>query len=225
MMALAQQGAGPQAFAAQCQGQALPSDQLQAAAAFQAEHAQDATVIALAGEPSDCRNGLRGQCGAYKSTSRPANSTACCQWPLPRHPDRDGYICSVARKGMNPAGYGKEALWTDSQNLRDSWRDLYNWPHGERPVAKPQGDLSQRQRDHLRGIQERSVVELMDILFASGRRSIESLVLACRPAIGLPAQQPPISFKKELTDLSACLDLGSAFRRIHRLHRILFRAT
>ena len=38
--------------------------------------------------------------------------------------------------------------------------------------------LLQAQRDHLRRIQEGSVVELMDILFASGRRSIESLLLA-----------------------------------------------
>ena len=178
MMALAQQGAGPQAFAAQCQGQALPSDQLQAAAAFQAEHAQDATVIALAENPatagmaSGANAALTNQQAAQRIIQRAANG-----------PFRGTQIATdtsarLLAKGMNPAGYGKEALWTDSQNLRDSWRDLYNWPHGGRPVAKPQGDLSQRQRDHLRGIQERSVVELMDILFASGRRSIESLVLA-----------------------------------------------
>ena len=45
-------------------------------------------------------------------------------------------------------------------------------------MAKSQGQLSQSQRDHLRRIQVGSAVELMDILFASGRRSIESLLLA-----------------------------------------------
>ena len=45
-------------------------------------------------------------------------------------------------------------------------------------MAKPQSQLPQPQRDHLRRIQNGSVVELMDILFASGRRSMESLLLA-----------------------------------------------
>ena len=178
MVALEQQGVGPQAFAAQCQGQALPSDQLQAAAEFQAEHAQDAAVIAMAANPatagmaSGANAALTNQQAAQRILQRAANG-----------PFRVTQIAADASarllaEGMNPAGYGKDALWTDSQNRLGSWRDLYNWPHGGRPVAKPQGDLSQPQRDHLRGIQERSAVELMDILFASGRRSIESLVLA-----------------------------------------------
>jgi DEAD/DEAH box helicase domain-containing protein len=176
--ALGQQGVGPQAFAAQCQGQALPQDQLQAAAAFQAEHPQDATIIALAanpataGLPSGANPALTNQQLAQHILQRAASG-----------PFRVTQIVADASarllaEGMNPAGYGKDALWTDSQNRRHSWRDLYNWPPGGPPVAKPQGQLSQPQRDHLRRIQEGSAAELMDILFASGRRSIESLLLA-----------------------------------------------
>ena len=178
MVALKRQGAGPQAFVASCQGQALPQDQLQDSAAFQAEHAQDAAMIAMAANPatagmaSGANPALTNQQAVQRILRRAAHG-----------PFRVTQIVADASArllaaGMNPAGYGKEALWTDSQNRRDSWRDLYNWPHGGRPVAKPQGELSQPQRDHLRKIQEGSAVELMDILFASGRRSIESLVLA-----------------------------------------------
>jgi DEAD/DEAH box helicase domain-containing protein len=178
MAALAQQAAGPQAFAAQCQGQALSLDQQQAAATFQSEHPQEATIIALAANPataglaSGSDPALTNQQAAQQILQRAANG-----------PFRITQIASDASarllaKGMNPAGFGKDALWTDSQNRRGSWRDLYNWPAGGPPVAKPQGQLSQPQRDHRRRIQDGSVAELMDIIFASGRRSIESLLLA-----------------------------------------------
>ena len=178
MVALAQQGAGPQAFATHCQGPALPPDQLQAAEAFQAAHPQEATIIAIAanpataGLPSTTNPALTNQQAAQRILQRAVNG-----------PFRITQIVADASarllaEGMNPAGYGKDALWTDPENRRGSWRDLYQWPQGGPAVAQPQGQLSQSQRDHLRRIQEGSAVELMDILFASGRRSIESLLLA-----------------------------------------------
>ena len=178
MEALGQQTAGPQAFAVQCQGQALSSDQQQAATTFQSEHSPDATVIAMAANPATAglpagRNlALTNQQAAQQILQRAANG--------PFHITQIAVDVSarLLAQGMNPAGYGKDALWTDSQNRRDSWRDLYDWPPGGRPVAKPQSQLPQPQRDHLRRIQNGSVVELMDILFASGRRSMESLLLA-----------------------------------------------
>ncbi len=178
MAALAQQAGGPQAFVAQCQGQALSPDQREAAATFQTEHPQDAMIIAMAanpltaGLPSGGNLAMTHQQAAQRILHRAANG-----------PFRIAQIAADASarllaEGMNPAGYGKDALWTDSQNRDGSWRDLYDWPPGGQPVAKPQGQLSQPQRDHLRRIQDGSVVELMDVLFASGRRSIESLLLA-----------------------------------------------
>jgi DEAD/DEAH box helicase domain-containing protein len=178
MEALAQQGLGPQAFAAQCHGQALPQDQLQAAAAFQAEHPQDATIIAMAANPATARlpsganPALTNQQVAQRILQRAANG------PFRVTQVVADVSARLLAQGMNPAGYGKDALWTDSQNRRGSWRDLYSWPRAGPPVAKPQAQLSQPQRDHLRRIQDGSAAELMDILFASGRRSIESLLLA-----------------------------------------------
>ena len=178
MAALSQQAPGPQAFADQCQGQKLSTDQLQTAATFQAECPQDATIIAMAanpataGLPSVANRGLTNQQAAQRIIQRSVNG-----------PFRVPQIATDASarllaEGMNPAGYGKDVLWTDPQNCCDSWRDLYNWPSVGPPVAKPQVQLTQTQCGHLRRIQEGSVNELMDILFASGRRSMESLLLA-----------------------------------------------
>ena len=178
MAALAQQRAGPLAFAAQCAGTALPADQARTAASFQAQHSQEATIIALAanpataGSPSATDSTLTNQQAAQLLLQRAANG-----------PYRITQIVADASatllaEGINPAGYGRDAMWTDPQKRKGSWRDLYDWPQVGSPVTKPPSQLSQAKRDHLRRIQERSVVELMDILFASGRRSIESLLLA-----------------------------------------------
>ncbi len=176
--ALVQQAVGPQALAAQCQGTALSPQQQQAAATFQSEHPQDATIIAMAanaptgGSPSAGNPALTNQQASQQILQRAANG--------PFHMSQVAADASarLLAEGMNPAGYGKDALWTDSQNRSGSWRDLYDWLPGGQPVARPYGQLSPSQRDHLRRIQDGSVVELMDILFASGRRSIESLLLA-----------------------------------------------
>ena len=189
MAALGQQGAGPQAFAAQCQRPGLTPDQLRAAAAFQAEHPQEATVIAMAanpataGLPSGTHPTLTNQQVAQRILQRAANGPFGISQLVADASAR------LLAEGMNPAGYGKNALWTDPEKRKGSWRDLYNWVSGGPVVAKPQGQLSQSQRDHLRRIQEGSAVELMDILFASGRRSIESLLLALPTTdrIGNPA--------------------------------------
>ncbi|MCL4851002.1 MAG: hypothetical protein KJZ78_06420 [Bryobacteraceae bacterium] len=81
-------------------------------------------------------------------------------------------------QGMNPAGYTQDVLWTNPQDRAGSWRDLYDWPAASAPLPKPPAQLMQQQQVHLTRIQDRSLSELMDIVFASGRRSLESLLLA-----------------------------------------------
>jgi DEAD/DEAH box helicase domain-containing protein len=192
MTALSQQAVGPQAFDARCHGQGLSAEQQLATLVFQSEHPVDATVLAMAanpataGLPAGSGTGLTYQQSAQLILQRAANG--------PFHVtqlagETSARLLSV---GMNPAGYGKDSLWTDTQNLRGNWRDLYEWPHGGQPVPRPTGQLLQPQRDHLRRIQDGSLVEMMDILFASGRRSIESLLLALPTTdrISFPAPSP-----------------------------------
>ncbi len=176
--ALGQQGVGPQAFAAQCQGQQLSSQQEADAAAFATSHPADATALSMAANPSTAAL----PCASYPGLTN--QQTA--QWILQRAaagPFRVTQIAADASarllsEGMNPAGYTQNVLWTNPQGRTGSWRDLYAWPTGSAPVPKPPGQLTQQQQIHLTRIQEQSITELMDIVFASGRRSIESLLLA-----------------------------------------------
>ena len=46
------------------------------------------------------------------------------------------------------------------------------------PSAKPNSQLNADQQNHLTGIRDESLMELMDIVFASGQRSLESLCIA-----------------------------------------------
>lgn len=176
--ALAQQAAGPQAFAAQCMGQALSPDQQRAAAAFQSEHPQDATIIALAANPATAALPSAGNQAVTNQQAAQLILQRAASGLFPISQIAAAASARLLAKGMNPAGYGQDALWTNSKDRQGSWRDLYVWQPGAQPIAKPHAQLSQPQRDHLRRIQEGSVSELMDILFASGRRSIESLLLA-----------------------------------------------
>ena len=96
MAALGQQAAGPQAFADQFQGLTLPADQLQASLAFQAEHPQDATVIAMAansataGLPSGADPALTNQQAAQRILQRAANGHSA----LHRLPGTHQHACS-----------------------------------------------------------------------------------------------------------------------------------
>ena len=77
--------------------------------------------------------------------------------------------------GMNPGGFAREALWTDPGQKRGSWRNLYEW--GElRPVQRL--GLSDPENDHVRRMQALAFLEVIDIVFSSGRRSLESLMIA-----------------------------------------------
>src|ERR1019366_9042779 len=84
----------------------------------------------------------------------------------------------LLRQGMNPGGFSKNVLWTDADDQAGHWRDLYNWPAGMTPSAKPNSQLDAAQQVHLTRIRDESLTELMDIVFASGQRSLESLCIA-----------------------------------------------
>ena len=175
---IAQQDAGPRAFASQCQGQQLSSQEQTAATAFLTTHPGDAAVLAMGLNPvtasSQCATypGLLNQQAAeqilQRATTGPFRLTQITADVAER----------MLAKGMNPAGYTQNVMWTDPQERRDSWRDLYLWPADATPGPRPPSQLTQLQQQHLNLLQERVLVELMDIIFASGRRSIESLLLA-----------------------------------------------
>ena len=175
---LIQQGAGLKAFALQYRGKKLlPQDQA-AASVFALAHPAEANAIMLGLNPATASlrsaryAGLSNQQAAQQIMSRASTG--------PFHVMR---IASDVRErmlrlGMNPAGYTQSVLWTNPAKRRGSWRDLFQWPAGAPPVPKLSNSLTEQQKDHLTRLQEVAVKELMDIVFASGRRSLESLLLA-----------------------------------------------
>jgi len=191
--ALGQQGVGPQAFAAQCQGQQGSAQDQAVADAFANAHPADAMAIAMAANPvtasrpSSSYAGLTNQQAAQRIIQRAASGPFRLTQLAA---DMSGRMLGA---GMNPAGYTQDVLWTDPQARQGSWRNLYNWPppgaHGT-PTPKPQGQLTQQQQAHRNTIQDRSLAELMDVVFASGRRSVESLMLALPTVDGLSHPAP-----------------------------------
>jgi hypothetical protein len=81
-------------------------------------------------------------------------------------------------QGMNPGGYGQRQLWTNWERRSGSWHDLYRWNMGAQITEKPAAELTQVQQQHLGRILQQAEAELVNIIFASGRRSLESLLLA-----------------------------------------------
>ena len=208
--ALTQQGRGPQDFLAQCQGQQLTAQQTAAATAFATAQPADATTIAMAANAATANfpcanypgltNGQAAQQIIQRATGGPFRLTQII-----------GDITNrMLAKGMNPAGYNQNVLWTDPQEREGSWRDLYQWPSGAAPLPIPQGQLTLQQQAHLSRIQDRSQVELMDIIFASGRRNIESLLLAL-PTVDRIASPPPSPLVQQGADGTIRL-LGSRKR-------------
>ncbi|MBI3785211.1 MAG: hypothetical protein HY270_17605 [Deltaproteobacteria bacterium] len=197
--ALGQQGSGPQAFRAQCLGQQLSPQDMAAATTFASVHPGDATTIAMAVNAATagilCANypGLTNQQAAQRILQRAAAG------PFRLSQIVGDVAARMLAEGMNPAGYTQNVLWTDPQDQQGSWRDLYMWPPGAAPIQTPQGQLTPQQQTHLGRVQDRSQVELMDVIFASGRRSIESLLLAL-PTVDRIAHPPSSQLVQEGAD-------------------------
>ncbi|MDE2773296.1 MAG: DEAD/DEAH box helicase [Gemmatimonadota bacterium] len=196
---IAQQGLGPQAFASQCQGQQLSPQNQAAAAAFTSTHPGDATALAM---------GLNPATASFSCTTYPGLSNQqAAQQILQRATTGPFRLTQIATdvsermlaEGMNPAGYTQAVVWTNPQDRQGSWRDLHLWPVGAKPTPKPPGQLTQAQQVHLTRLQERALVELMDIIFASGRRSLESLLLAM-PTVDRRATPAPSPLVQEGAD-------------------------
>src|SRR5262249_12733288 len=82
---------------------------------------------------------------------------------------------ALLRAGINPAGYTRDVLWADPAVPSGNWRDLYDW---NAPTPTPHAHLTPQQTSHLRHLEATALSEFMDIVFASGSRSLESLLLA-----------------------------------------------
>ncbi len=198
--AIAVQGAGAQAFASQVGGQPIPPQQQALAATFSGTHPAEAVSLSMAASPataqlpSPSHSGLTCQVAAQQILVR------AVQGPFHIGQLSADASAQLLANGVNPGGFTQDILWTAPRTRQGSWRDLYTWGAvGTIPQARASAQLSQQQRDHLRRIQDQSLLEAMDVVFASGRRSLESLRLAYATTdrIALPA---PTALIQEAAD-------------------------
>ncbi len=197
---LAEQGAGAQAFAAQAAGRNLTADEHALAAAFSVAHAHDAATLSMAAnsatanQPSQAHPGLTNAQAASRILARAA------QGPFFVAQLEADASAKLLGNGMNPAGFGQEVLWTNPADRDGSWRDLYHWPPTvPEPREKNATQLTQQQRRHLQEIHSRSFAETAEVVFASGRRSLESLLIAYATTDRI-AHQAPSSLIQQAAD-------------------------
>ena len=78
--------------------------------------------------------------------------------------------------GMNPGGVDRSVTWTDLNESKGDWKDLFDW--GKSPVGYRDG-LTADQKEHRQRIREAAREAVAEMLFAGGRRDLESLKLGC----------------------------------------------
>jgi DEAD/DEAH box helicase domain-containing protein len=197
--ALANQDNGVEAFWKQVSGQALPVEEQKLAVGFASQRPNDALVLSMAAnasmanQPSIVNPALTWQQAAQRIRNRAATG------PFSITPLALDAAGQLLRRGMNPGGWLKSVLWTDPDSKTGHWRELYNWPAGGVPAEHPQNALTSEQQAHLQRIHHQTELELMDIVFASGRRSLESLRLACVTADRIE-YPPPSAVVQETAD-------------------------
>jgi Lhr-like helicase len=175
--ALNMQGAGVLAFIAQIDGQPLTVEQQTAATTYAGAYPTEAATLSmalgpLASSPSAAFPGLTYQQAAQRIQTR------AVQGPHPIAQLAINVSTQLLCQGINPGGYSKDVVWGDPVNHTGRWKDLYNWPLGATPSQKPNSQLDANQMSHLGRIRDESFMELMDAVFASGQRSLESLYIA-----------------------------------------------
>jgi DEAD/DEAH box helicase domain-containing protein len=183
-------GRGTLAFQAQLAGQPLDDERRRLAADFAATHPAEVAILsgaalpALANLPAPGFVNLTYSQAAQQILRRGENGP----FPIPQ------FTVDIAARllvrGMNPGGFSQEILWTESEQRRGPWRELYEWNPLGQPV--PRLNLSPEQQRHLDRIDNAAFSEVMDIVFASGRRSLEALriALATTDRLGFLASRP-----------------------------------
>jgi len=170
-------GQGVLAFNAQARGQQLSEEEAILAAEFNASHPHNANAILMSVNPSTE--------SLLSPTHVPLTYRQAAQQILHRATNGPFRLSELSAEvasrlvsqGINPGGYGQRQLWTNWEQQTGSWRDLYEWNPDGTVNEKTASELMQSQQQHLSRIQTQSIVELINIIFASGRRSLESLLI------------------------------------------------
>jgi ATP-dependent helicase YprA (DUF1998 family) len=169
-------GRGTLAFQAQLEGQPLDDERRRLADDFTVTHASEAAILSGAILPALANSRAPG----FASQTYPQAARQILQrgehGPFPISQFTADMAARLLTLGMNPGGFSQDVLWTDPAQRRGPWRELYEWTPTGQP--SPRLNLSPEEQRHKGRIDDAAFVEVMDIVFASGRRSLEALHIA-----------------------------------------------
>lgn len=174
---LSAMGQGAIAFHRQASNQELTPSETALAADFQASQPQDAMTIMMAVNQATATNPYSGDPSITNEQAAQSILSRARTGPFEVIAAAAEAGQMLLDQGMNPGGYFKDELWTDSDNRNGPWRDLYDWG-ATPPLEKGPATVTAAQRQHLQRIHTASIREIVGVIFASGRRSLESLLLA-----------------------------------------------
>ncbi len=175
--ALENQGAGVRAFVALLNVQVLTPEEQSRAQTYLAGYPTEAMTLSMARGPLANQPSLAFPPLTHLQAAQRIELRAL-RGPHPVAQLVIEVSAELLQQGISPGGYTQDALWTDPVNHTGHWHDLYNWPQGLPPSLIPNAQRTAEQQGHIVRITEASEMELMDIIFASGRRSLESLRIA-----------------------------------------------
>jgi Lhr-like helicase len=186
--ALSRCGEGPGAFFRQAQGQQLTATEQAAAAAYLQTSPQDATILSMAAGAAAAQPCPFHPGKTFAEAAAAILAQAASGPYLVGEVFRDAEL-QLLSSGINPGGYSKEALWTNHDDQEGSWRMLYDWSPSP-PAERQPADLTPAQQQHLPRLRTKALGIIADVVFASGRRGLESLQIghaAVSDAIAGPA--------------------------------------
>jgi len=168
-------GQGAPAFQRRLAGATLSPEEISLADAFALSSAQDAAILAmaagpLAATPCTFAPGMTFAQAAADVVARAAGPY------LVEEVFRDAELRLLAA-GINPGGYSHDSLWTDPDRRSGSWRELFDW-NLVLPAPKQGAALSIEQDRHLLRLRRNAHGAVLNVVFASGRRGLESLQIA-----------------------------------------------
>jgi DEAD/DEAH box helicase domain-containing protein len=163
-------GRGATAFFQLAQGHVLEADERTAAEAFLQVSPQQASILSMAAGLAAGMPAAPGQTYRQAAAAILAQAAAGPYLLGEVFRDAERQLLSV---GINPGGYGKEALWTNHEDQKGSWRNLYNWT--TTPPTARHGDLTTDEEQHLSRLRRMANAAVINVVFASGRRGLEAL--------------------------------------------------
>jgi hypothetical protein len=168
-------GRGALAFQRQIAGADLSTGDTHLAQEFEATHPSEVAVLLSAQNQARANRQAPGFAALTYAVAAQQILQRGEHGPFPISILAEDISARLLAQGINPGGFTKDVLWSDPRRREEPWRRLYEWQAGGQPAPRVNPPLVDREQDHLQRIREAAFREVADAIFASGRRSLESL--------------------------------------------------